>query len=563
MTLYYCDVRELTDRLTAPLSPEDQTVQSMADASPTKWHRAHTTWFFETFVLQPNVAGYRPFDEHYCYLFNSYYEAVGPRHLRSERGLITRPNTAEVGSYRKHVDEAMLSLLARGVDDPVADLIELGLHHEQQHQELILMDSLHLLSRNPTDPIYDSTSVPLAVPDLFEWRGVAGGVTHIGHDGHGFSFDNEGPRHEVFLQPFQISSSLVTNGDWMAFIEDGGYQRADLWMSEGWATVQANQWSAPLYWQRDADGFSKFSLSGRAPVEPQQPVEHASWFEATVSTPTDERHLGGHHRQRQHVGSQRKPSHVTDGAADVGDIKRGLGPQRAVSLGHTTGHALRHRRGGIADIDLPTRDAMGATVERYRLGKPGDRMFRCRVRGRVRPGRVGRDRTVVDDPATRWVLSFHESDRGLGTEKRSRQVHVNHGLPLRDGQVFERHRRRTGTRVVEQHVDATKRGLDGSKQSADRSFVDDVGRHDHRFCSGTAVADEGGRFVERVGPTSGQNHIESVAGQLERHRSPNPRTSPSHHSDAHRAIFARRIRCIGALQCSTTNRRSWCTLMQR
>jgi ergothioneine biosynthesis protein EgtB len=280
MTLYYCDVRELTDRLTAPLSPEDQTVQSMADASPTKWHRAHTTWFFETFVLQPDVAGYRPFDDHFCYLFNSYYEAVGPRHLRSERGLITRPDTATVGAYRKHVDGAMMSLLARGVQAPLAKLIELGLHHEQQHQELILMDALHLLSRNPTDPVYDSTLAPPAVSDLFEWRGLAGGVTHIGHEGHGFSFDNEGPRHEVFLQPFQISSALVTNGDWMTFIEDGGYQRADLWMSEGWATVQANQWSAPLYWQRDADGFTKFSLSGRAPVESQQQVEHVSWFEA-------------------------------------------------------------------------------------------------------------------------------------------------------------------------------------------------------------------------------------------------------------------------------------------
>jgi ergothioneine biosynthesis protein EgtB len=280
MTLYYCDVRDLTDALTDRLSPEDQVVQSMADASPTKWHRAHTTWFFETFVLQPNVAGYRPFDEHFCYLFNSYYEAVGPRHLRSERGLITRPDTATVGAYRKHVDEAMLSLLARDVEAPVAELIELGLHHEQQHQELILMDVLHLLSRNPTDPTYDSDHVSSAVADVFEWRGIAGGVTHIGHDGDGFSFDNEAPRHEVFLQPFQISSSLVTNGDWMAFIEDSGYERADLWMSEGWACVQANGWSAPLYWERQGDAFTKFSLRGRHAVALHEAVEHVSWFEA-------------------------------------------------------------------------------------------------------------------------------------------------------------------------------------------------------------------------------------------------------------------------------------------
>jgi ergothioneine biosynthesis protein EgtB len=280
VTLYYCDVRDLTDVLTARLSPEDQTVQSMADASPTKWHRAHTTWFFETFILQPNVAGYQPFDEHFCYLFNSYYEAVGPRHLRSERGLITRPDSATVGAYRKHVDEAMMSLLARGVTGPVAELIELGLHHEQQHQELILMDALHLMSRNPIDPIYNPGFVAPAVADGFEWRGMPGGMTHMGHEGPGFSFDNETPRHEVFLQPFQISSSLVTNGEWMDFVHDGGYERADLWMSEGWACVQANHWSAPLYWDQTGDDFTKFSLRGRHPVNRHEAVEHVSWFEA-------------------------------------------------------------------------------------------------------------------------------------------------------------------------------------------------------------------------------------------------------------------------------------------
>jgi ergothioneine biosynthesis protein EgtB len=275
----YCDVRSLTEALAAPLSPEDQTVQSMPDASPTKWHLAHTSWFFETFLLGQQ----EPFDPAYRYLFNSYYEAVGPRHTRNERGLITRPGVAEVLRYRRSVDERMTELLDRGADDPT--LVELGLHHEQQHQELIVMDALHLLSRNPLHPAYG------ALPAAFDqgrasaggaagWIEHGGGIVQCGHDGDGFAFDNEGPRHEQLLRPFAIGTGLVTNGDWLAFIADGGYQRAELWMSEGWATVQAECWTSPDYWvERDGEWWV-FGLDGLHPVDAAAPVMHVSWFEA-------------------------------------------------------------------------------------------------------------------------------------------------------------------------------------------------------------------------------------------------------------------------------------------
>ena len=274
----YCDVRTLTERLAEPLSAEDQTVQSMPDVSPTKWHRAHTTWFFETFVLAPNVAGYELFDESFRYLFNSYYESVGPRHARSERGLITRPGVTEVASYRTHVDVAMVELLREQVPS-LAWLVELGLHHEQQHQELLVMDCKHVLSCNPLQPAYGELPWPGSGPGAPGWLEHDGGVVTVGHDGRGFAFDNEGPRHDALLRPFQIAGALVTNGDWLAFIDDGGYERPDLWMSEGWATVQANGWTAPSYWDY-ADGWRAFGLAGIQPVDVDAPVIHVSWFEA-------------------------------------------------------------------------------------------------------------------------------------------------------------------------------------------------------------------------------------------------------------------------------------------
>jgi ergothioneine biosynthesis protein EgtB len=279
------DVRQFTEALAQPLSAEDQTVQTMPDVSPTKWHRAHTTWFFETFVLGPHVAGYDEVDPAYGFLFNSYYEAVGPRHARPQRGLLTRPGVAEIARYRTTVDRAMDDLLAGDEPDPgVASLVELGLHHEQQHQELLLMDIKHVLAINPLRPGYvepeAASSLPSAAPAAEEWLGHPGGIVRVGHDGDGFAFDNEGPRHEVLLRPFAVSSSLVTAGDWLTFIDEGGYREPGLWMSDGWATVHTQGWQAPEYWWHGPDGWSVHTLTGPRPVEPADPVVHVSWYEA-------------------------------------------------------------------------------------------------------------------------------------------------------------------------------------------------------------------------------------------------------------------------------------------
>ena len=282
----YSAVRRTTERLASPLSAEDQTVQSMPDVSPTKWHRAHVTWFFETFVLGPNVAAYRPYDDTFAYIFNSYYEALGDRHPRSERGLISRPGIDEVARYREFIDEAMGSFLEGELEQGVPELITLGLHHEQQHQELLLMDIKHVLSRNPMRPVY----VPErrgprdgAAPPKAGWIEHAGGVAEIGHTGSGFGFDNEFPRHRVFLTPFALADRPVTCGEWMSFIEDGGYSRPEFWLSDGWSEVMAQGWNAPLYWFHVAGEphqWQQFTLSGVRPVDPDEPVCHVSYYEA-------------------------------------------------------------------------------------------------------------------------------------------------------------------------------------------------------------------------------------------------------------------------------------------
>ena len=278
----YTRVRGLTETLAAPLSAEDQTVQSMPDVSPTKWHRAHTTWFFETFVLQPHAAGYEPFHPGFAYLFNSYYETVGSRHPRPERGFVTRPGVAEVGAYRRHVDDAMVELLARPVPPAIADLVELGLHHEQQHQELLLMDIKHVLSVNPLAPAYCERTPPLAAaatrPAGYEEH--PGGIVEIGASAGGFTFDNERPRHRVHLEPFALADRPVTCGEWLAFIDDGGYARPELWLSDGWAIVQAQHWEAPAYWRRDAGTWSVYTLTGLRALDPGEPVCHVSYYEA-------------------------------------------------------------------------------------------------------------------------------------------------------------------------------------------------------------------------------------------------------------------------------------------
>ncbi|MFL5262770.1 MAG: ergothioneine biosynthesis protein EgtB [Anaeromyxobacteraceae bacterium] len=277
----FCAVRARTAALAAPLSPEDMVVQSMPDASPAKWHLAHTTWFFEAFLLAPREPGFAPFHPRYTFLFNSYYEAVGPRHPRPRRGLLTRPSAAEVMAYRAAVEERVLALVARGLDRDAAAILELGLHHEQQHQELLLTDVKHLLFQNPLRPAYAprlAAGSPSAPP--LAWTEYPGGVQEIGHAGPGFAFDNEGPRHRVFVEPFAIASRAVTAGEWRAFVEDGGYRTPALWLSDGWAKVQAEGWEAPLYWERDGGAWTLFTLHGVRPLEPAEPVAHVSLYEA-------------------------------------------------------------------------------------------------------------------------------------------------------------------------------------------------------------------------------------------------------------------------------------------
>jgi hypothetical protein len=276
----YCDVRSTTDALTAPLSAEDQTVQSMADVSPTKWHRAHTTWFFETFVLVPHLRGYAVHDPAYDYLFNSYYEAVGDRYPRAQRGMVSRPGVDEIAAYREHVDHHMRELLDGPHGDAVADLVELGLHHEQQHQELVLMDICHVLRQSPLRPTYLPAPQAAGPTPSFGWHDVAGGVVPIGHDGTGFAFDNEGPSHQVLLEPFRIADRVVTCGEWLEFMTDGGYRRHDLWLSDGWEAVNSQGWEAPLYWEQVDGTWHEFTLHGLRPIDPAAPVAHVSQFEA-------------------------------------------------------------------------------------------------------------------------------------------------------------------------------------------------------------------------------------------------------------------------------------------
>jgi ergothioneine biosynthesis protein EgtB len=288
-------VRAETEARAAPLSPEDQIVQSMADASPTKWHRAHVTWFFETFLVKPNDASYREYDARFPFLFNSYYVAAGPRHARPQRGLITRPNTADVTAYRAHVDaavERLIETVPAAQADEFFRILEIGLHHEQQHQELLLTDILHAFAQNPTWPAYDEA-----------WRGpkralsqggyveLPGGIHEIGHDGGGYGFDNEYPRHQVLLQDVRIARQMVNNADWLDFIADGGYATASLWLSDGWTAVQNEGWQAPGYWVERDGAWHAMSLAGLKPVDPADPVRHVSYYEADAFARWAGKHL--------------------------------------------------------------------------------------------------------------------------------------------------------------------------------------------------------------------------------------------------------------------------------
>jgi len=278
------ETRRHSASLAMPLSAEDMAVQAMEDASPTKWHLAHTTWFFETFVLKDALPGYRVFDERYAYLFNSYYEAEGAHHPRPQRGLLTRPSVHEVLSYRAHVDAALQELLAPGriVPAEAALLIETGIHHEQQHQELILSDILALLALNPLRPAYAPPRPRRKRGDIsrLSWIEHSGGIQEIGHSGDGFSFDNEGPRHKVILRPFRIADRLVTNAEWLEFMDDRGYRAPALWLADGWTAVNLGGWQAPLYWERREGEWCAMSLEGLLPVDPSAPVLHVSYYEA-------------------------------------------------------------------------------------------------------------------------------------------------------------------------------------------------------------------------------------------------------------------------------------------
>jgi len=279
MATRFQQVREQTLALCEGLSADDLQVQSMPDASPGKWHLAHTSWFFEQFVLGRDPA-YRPRDEKWMVLFNSYYQSVGPMHARPQRGVLSRPSLDEVLDYRRHVDDAVSELLAGDVEPELSELIGLGLQHEQQHQELLLTDIKHAFWCNPLRPVYRPLGLPPASTTLAPLRAIAGreGIVEIGHRGEGFSFDNETPRHRTLLQPHALANRLVTNGEYQAFVREGGYREPGLWLSDGWATVQAEGWQHPLYWQADLD--SEFSVAGMRAIDPHEPVCHLSYFEA-------------------------------------------------------------------------------------------------------------------------------------------------------------------------------------------------------------------------------------------------------------------------------------------
>ncbi len=278
----FCRVRQQTETLCEPLTPEDMMVQSCLEASPAKWHLAHTTWFFETFLLSEFLPGYRPFHSDFIWLFNSYYNTVSDQPLKKLRGSFSRPSLEEILGYRRHVEEAMTRLIEGGVTEDVRRRIVLGLHHEQQHQELLAYDVKNAFWSNPLHPAYRAGELPGSTAGVVKWVGHDGGLFEIGYSGEEFCFDNEQPRHKVFLEPFELGSRLVTCGEYLQFMRGGGYERADLWLSEGWETVKAQGWKAPLYWFEDDDEWRVFTLRGPASLEVlmDTPVCHVSYFEA-------------------------------------------------------------------------------------------------------------------------------------------------------------------------------------------------------------------------------------------------------------------------------------------
>ena len=294
LTQLFRAARQSSQALIAPLSDADATVQSMPDASPAKWHLAHTTWFFESFVLVPHLSGYRIFDDHFNFLFNSYYETVGARHPRPRRGLLTRPTLETILTYRQHVDAGIEKLLRENSSATVTQLVELGCHHEQQHQELLLTDILHLFAQNPLKPAYKLPEPLLVEPQTVgapAYLPFDGGLVEIGHEGRGFAFDSEGPHHSVFIEPYRLADRPVTNREWIEFIVDGGYRDPLLWLSEGWAVLRDQGWTMPLYWEQRDDVYWTMTLRGLQPLDLDAPVTHVSYFEADAYAAWSHRRL--------------------------------------------------------------------------------------------------------------------------------------------------------------------------------------------------------------------------------------------------------------------------------
>jgi ergothioneine biosynthesis protein EgtB len=369
LTLYQ-SVRDATTRLGAPLSDADATVQSMPDASPAKWHLAHTTWFFETMVLERNLPGYRVFDHAFNFLFNSYYESIGARQPRPRRGMITRPSLETIYAYRDHVDRAMASLMQDDLPRAVADLIELGCNHEQQHQELLLTDILHLFAQNPLRPAYKDPG-PIAVGETDSspprYRRFDGGVVGIGHDGAGFAFDCEGPRHRVLLEPYELADRLVTNAEWMEFMADGGYRTPLLWLSAGWATAQAEGWTAPLYWEEREGAYWSMTLRGAQPVDPAAPVCHVSYFEADAFATWARRRLPSEF-EWEHA-AQAEPSHGN--FVDSGRLRPAPAQARQAGLRQIYGDVWEWTRSAFAPYPRfhPAEGAVGEYNGKFMCGQ--------------------------------------------------------------------------------------------------------------------------------------------------------------------------------------------------
>jgi ergothioneine biosynthesis protein EgtB len=288
-------VRNETERRAAPLSPEDQLIQSMPDASPAKWHRAHTTWFFEQFLLGEHCPGYKPFHPDYAFLFNSYYVSAGPRHARHQRGHLTRPSAAEITAYRRHVDAAVVRFFREAAQEKlsaIAPLVEVGLHHEQQHQELMLTDILHAFAQSPILPGYDpSWRFPASSRAGGEWVDIKEGIHSIGHTDETFHFDNEEPAHRALVGPVRLARNLVTNAEWLKFMADGGYSTPTLWLMDGFATASAEQWQAPGHWRQIDGEWHAMTLAGLKVVDPSSPVCHVSYYEADAFARWSGKHL--------------------------------------------------------------------------------------------------------------------------------------------------------------------------------------------------------------------------------------------------------------------------------